>query len=148
MKKLIIIGAGGFGREIYWLFSGIKDHGTDLEMKGFLDNRKDILNGKSCSHSVLSSVEDYVIEEGDVFACGISNPKDKQTYCEMILQKGGQFVNIIHPTARISGGSGNCWGQGMVIADNVGISCDVQIGNFVTFNGSVTIGHDAKIGDF
>ncbi|MCC7573091.1 MAG: transferase, partial [Candidatus Methanofastidiosum sp.] len=40
MKPLIIIGAGGFGREVAWLVNDINKQKREWELLGFLDDGK------------------------------------------------------------------------------------------------------------
>ncbi len=146
MKNILIINASGFGREVYWLITGLKEYGTSFVIKGFLDNRSSILNSYNYAHPVISSVEDYIIQENDIFVCAMSDSKYKIKYSSIIKDKGGHFMNIIHPTTLLS--SNITFGEGVIIADRCGISCDVHIGNFVTINGFTNIGHDAYIDDY
>lgn len=45
MKNLLIIGARGFGREVYDLAMDCVEAGADFYIKGFLDDKKDALEG-------------------------------------------------------------------------------------------------------
>ena len=56
------------------------------------------------------------------------------------------FLSVIHPNASVS--QGVTLGEGIYLGWNVGISCDVKIGNFVSLNGNITAGHDAVIEDY
>ena len=68
MKHLILIGARGFGREFYnWTMDCIKA-GLDLQVKGFLDDKTDALDGFDNYPRILSSVEDYEVQQDDDFA--------------------------------------------------------------------------------
>ena len=69
MKQLLIIGARGFGREVYNLFLACKAAGLEMCCKGFLDDKKDALDGYKNYPPIISSVEDYIIQEDDVFIC-------------------------------------------------------------------------------
>ena len=69
MNQLLIIGARGFGREVLGLARACIESGADFEIKGFLDDKHDALNGYNGYPPILSSVEDYVIQEDDVFIC-------------------------------------------------------------------------------
>ncbi len=146
MKNLLIIGAGGFGREVYWIARGIRDQRIDWEIKGFLDDRADILDKYTYEHPIISSVEDYQPEPDDLFICGIGVPDKRKYYCEKILAKGGVFTNLIHPSVAIS--PNIQWGVGIVICSYASISCDSSIGNFVSINSYSLIGHDVEIGDY
>jgi len=146
MKKLIIIGGGSMAREVYAWAKQMPEHGKAWTIKGFLDSRADILNGYTYDVGILSSVEDYQPEEEDLFTCALGDPKSKQKYVEMVLQKGGKFTSIIHPTTVI--GENVKIGQGVLICPYVILCSDCQIGNFVSINGRSGIGHDAQIGDW
>ena len=146
MKNLLIIGARGFGREIYNLAKECEGYNTEFIIKGFLDDNVKALDGYLNYPSIISSVEDYKPEREDVFICALGDVYYKKKYVDIILSKGGNFINLIHPTAYIS--SNVEIGTGCIIGRSVQISCDVKIGNYVTLQVFVDIGHDCIIGDF
>ena len=146
MKNLIIIGARGFGREYH---NGLKlrdDYGKDFIIKGFLDDKKDALDGFENYAPILNSVEDYLIEPEDVFVCALGDSFYRREYVNMIKEKGGIFSSIIssksiiHPNAQI--------GEGVMISAFCNISSNTVIGDFTTIQPYCNIGHDAVIGDF
>ena len=95
MKNLIIIGARGFGREYY---NGLKlreDYGKDFVIKGFLDDKYDALSTFRGYAPILNSVEDYVIESGDVFTCALGDPYYRKKYVDIIKEKGGSFQLLV-----------------------------------------------------
>lgn len=146
MKNLLIIGARGWGREIFNMIPECLGYGKEFEVKGFLDDKADALNGMSGYPPIIDSVENYEIQEDDVFICALGDAHWKKYYAEIIMNKGGKFINIIHNTASI--GRNTQIGLGCIITDNVGISCDITIGDFVTFQSYTIIGHDARIGNY
>ncbi|MDY4525398.1 MAG: acetyltransferase [Treponema sp.] len=146
MKQLIIIGARGFGREIYNLAIETKEYKNEYEVKGFLDDKQDALAGYKGYPPIISSVEDYVIQEDDVFICALGDVNYKRKYVEIILNKGGDFITLIHPTAHI--GMNTKIGKGCIILQNVHISCDIEIGDFVSIQPFSAVGHDVKIKDW
>ena len=42
MKKLYIIGAGGFGREVAWLVERINEKAPTWDLQGFIDDNEEI----------------------------------------------------------------------------------------------------------
>ena len=64
----------------------------------------------------------------------------------LILNKGGEFFTVIHPSAHI--GNNTTIGKGCIIGYNAQIDCDVNIGNFVNIQTNAVIGHDSMIGDW
>lgn len=144
MKHLLIIGARGFGREVYNLFLGCNF--TDIDCKGFLDDKKDALDGYKNYPPIVSSVESYVPEADDVFICALGDVSYKEKYAKIIIDKGGEFISLIHPTASV--GLNTMLGKGCIIEKNAVISCDATIGDFVTVMPHAVLGHDIRIGDW
>jgi len=148
MKNLIIIGCGGFAREIYWYAKKSFGSGVDWQIKGFLDGdvKLSAADYELLPEKVLGDVNSYEICPDDVFTCAVGTPKVRKILSEKILARGGKFINIIStlaeiiPTAKI--------GRGVIVAPFVGISERAQIGDFVALNAQTIIGHDAHIGNF
>jgi len=146
MKKLIIIGARGFGREVYNLATKSKEYNTEWTIKGFLDDKQNALDDFSNYPSIISSVEDYQVQEEDIFICALGDVKNKKKYVNLILLKRGEFTNIIHPSSIIN--LNVKLGVGIIIGPFTYISNDTTIGNFTTIQTHCAIGHDVKIGDY
>lgn len=146
MKNLIIIGARGYGRGVFDIASSMKSYGKSFIIKGFLDDNSDVLNEYPNYPPIISSVEDYIIEKDDMFICALGDVKYKRKYVNLILQKGGDFFTVIHPSVHI--GNNTKIGKGCIIGYNVQIDCDVTIGDFVNIQTNAVIGHDSIIGDW
>lgn len=145
MKQLIIIGAGGMGRTVYSNILESVGYGESFEMKGFIDDDLHALDGFHNYPPVVGTISDYLPEADDVFICSIGGAS-RRPCMESIMNRGGEFINIIHRTARLLAnvvlGKGNFIGAGTVIGN------DVVIGNYNMIQSLVIIGHDACIGDF
>lgn len=146
MKQLLIIGARGWGREVYALTHYCHGYNTEFEVKGFLDDKADALDGLAGYPPIIGTVEDYEPQADDIFVCALGDNAWRKHYAEIILRKGGKFTNLIHYLAYI--GQNTKLGQGCIISHEVSISCDVTIGDFVNFQRLVDIGHDVHIGNY
>jgi sugar O-acyltransferase (sialic acid O-acetyltransferase NeuD family) len=143
-KNLVIIGAGQCGREVYaWAAQAIAS-GTRLKIKGFLDERRNALDGYRYDVGVLGTVDDYEIEPEDVFIGAIGSPVSKVRCYSKIVDKGGKFVNIIHPLANI--GNNVELGTGVVLAPFSSITVDAIVGDHVSIGAFSNIAHDTVIG--
>lgn len=138
-KDLIIVCAGGFGREVYYM---AKEIGM-WNIKGFIDDNEHVLDGIEIAASILGSISDWKVSENEVFALGVSTPKIKEIIVEKMKAKGATFVTLISPRAHII--ETTTIGEGCIISGSIG-DC-VKIGNFVNIMGSM-IGQDSTIGDF
>ena len=146
MKHLIIVGARGWGREVYAQAQFSHGYLEEYDLKGFLDDKYDALDGMDGYPPILGSVEGYEPQADDVFICALGDNAWRKHYAEIILNKGGKFINLIHKLAYI--GQNTKIGQGCVIGHEVSISCDITIGDFVNFQRLVDIGHDVRIGSY
>lgn len=146
MKQLIIIGARGYGREIYYHAQNSIGYGTEFVIKGYLDDKSDALDSYVGYPPIIGPVESYAVEDNDVFVCALGDVKFKKKYVDVILAKGGDFLNLIHNSANIFPTSKI--GKGCVILHNTTISADVKIGDFVTIQPMVFLGHDVEVGNW
>lgn len=144
MKDLIIIGARGYGRLVYNIALDCIQHGSDIRIKGFLDDNSSALDGFDGYPKILSSVEQYELQKNDVFICALGESQFKKQYAEIIINKGGSFISLVSPKAYVQ--TNVKIGVGCIIGNMATVACDTTIGDFVTVLGYADIGHDVKIG--
>lgn len=147
MGNIVIIGAGGFGREVKVLIDAINQFKKTYHFLGFYDDgieKGTIIN----NFPVLGNIDDLnKIYEKTAVVLGIGNPTIKHKIVSSIQNKFLWFPTLIHPTVIISDDFVSI-GKGSVICAGTIISCNINIGSFVTFNLLCTVGHDSNIGDF
>ena len=144
MNNLIIIGAGGMGREIYEHATQCEGFNKTYNIKGFLDDRKSSLSDIHGYPLILGSISEYIIEPNDVFICSIGDVKTKKESIEKILAKGGKFISLIHPQAHV--GKNTVIGNGSIILRGAHIGVDCMIDDYALIQISAIIGHDSTIG--
>ena len=145
MKQLIIIGAGGMGRTIYSnALEGI-GFGDKYEVKGFIDDNLNALDDYPNYPPILGTIKDYIPQKNDVFISSIGGAS-RRPCMEMIISRGGEFIELIHKTARIYNnaklGKGNFLGAYTVIGN------DAVVGDYNMIQAYTVVGHDAKIGNW
>ena len=145
MKDIVIIGAGGFGREVLQWIKDINKVKPTWNIVGFLDDNLNALDGFNCDYKVVGTVKDWQPKESERFVMAVANPKTKQAIAENMKAKGAIFTSLIHPTARISDISKI--GEGLVMYPYSVITVNTRIGDFVSFLSS-GMGHDGDIGDY
>ena len=145
MKNLIIAGAGEFGRELYWTILDSKGYGTEFQIKGYVDSA-DSARLTKLQVPLLGTVEDYQIEEDDVFTCAIGNPGSREKVVKCLLERGARFIPVIHKTAIIHGSVK--MGDAIIMCPYTAIGDSSEIGNYVVLNGFSAIGHDSVVGDY
>jgi len=146
MKNLIIVGAGGMGREVFsWLSQEIRNK-KDYKIKGFIDDDPSALNNYNYPVSIIGNIKDYQPNSGEILAVSILEPKTRKKIVEALLKRSSLFYTLIHPSVTI--GTNVKIGEGSIICPNCILSNDIVIHEFVFINTSSTIGHDTTIGSF
>lgn len=146
MKKLVIIGAGGMGRSVYCIAKGCIGYGTEFVVKGFIDDDLSQLDNFEGYPPVLGTIDDYVIEEDDVFVCSIGDTKTKKIICEKLKARGAKFQTLIHKTAIVRQNAKI--GDGCIIADFASVGADCTIGENSLVQTFAIAAHDCKIGNY
>ena len=145
MKSLIIIGAGGMGRTLYSNALESIGYGEEFLIKGFIDDNLHALDGFPNYPPIIGSIKEYLPENEDVFVSSIGGTS-RRACMEEIIRRGGEFIELIHKTARICTnaqlGKGNFIGAYSVIGN------DAIIGDYNMIQSYTVIGHDAKIGSW
>ena len=146
MKHLIIIGAGGFGREMFGVARDCVGFGTDFDIKGFLDAKSDALSGFSGYPPIVGAPDSYVPEADDVFISALGSIPARRRRVAAIEAKGGVFVSLVHKSAFV--GPNVTLGAGSFLAPHVSLTADVAVGRHVSVFHSSSVGHDARLGDW
>lgn len=146
MQSLVVLGAGGFAREVAWLVGSLNDVAPTWELLGFLDDAVErhgqVLNGTP----VLGGIE-WLADHSEVYAvCAVGNPRVRKQLVERAARFGTRFATLIDPSVRHSRFVEI--GEGSILCAGTILTTNIQIGRHVIFNLDCTVGHDAVIGDF
>jgi sugar O-acyltransferase (sialic acid O-acetyltransferase NeuD family) len=145
MKKLYIVGAGGFGREAYAWVSQHPDCGRAWELDGFLDDHADALADYG-RFARVHPLTRHVVLPDNLYVCGLGKPALKEKLIRPLVAAGAVFPPFIDPSARL--GARVRLGRGVVLCPGAVLTTDVELGEFVMVNLNTTVGHDAKVGDW
>lgn len=145
MKKIIVVGAGGFGREAYYLIQAINQVEPQFKVMGFLDDNPNALEGKKIDCPILGSVNDWQPSDNEVYAMGIAAPKTKEKVATILVGKGAKFVTLIHPAALVNKDA--IIGIGCIIGGRSSVGALTRVGDFVHIAGSM-VGQDGLIDDY
>lgn len=145
MKKLFIIGAGGFGREVLQWVKDINENEPTWDIQGFIDDDLQALNDVECDYAVVGSLKDCHPNPDEYYALAIANPETKQKIVESMEKQGMNFASIIHPTATITNFSH--YGEGLIMFPHAKLSVNSTVGKHVTIMSS-GVGHDVTVGDY
>lgn len=145
MRKIIILGAGGFGRELLQWIKDINAVEPKWEIAGFLDDDIHALDKYEYDCDIIGSIKDWQPQEDEEFALAFGSPVLKRKITLLMKAKGANFATVIHPTAMLSEFAQH--GEGLIMFPYSKLSCNSSVGDFVTILSS-QIGHDTTIGDY
>ena len=144
-KRIIIVGAGGFGREVLqWARHAWPEHTGRIA--GFLSEDPHALDGHAATLPILGSPADFELRPGDGLVLAIGIRGVRRQVAERLAACGARFLTMIHPTAIVADTA--VIGAGTVICPYAVVSDAVRLGRFVLVNYHASLGHDASAGDF
>jgi len=146
MRRLVIIGASGFGREIAWIIKRMNAVFPQFELLGFSDDAADKQSGLCGAYPLLGRIEEAAGCGAEFFFCAIGSNRARQAVTDRAVAVGLQPVTVIDPSAIVAPdaviGDGGYIGIGSVV------SAGARLGAGVIVNHQVTVGHDVEIGNF
>lgn len=148
MKDIVIIGAGGLGREVAQLINEINADKKEWNILGYIDEtpekQKTVIN----NNIVLGNFNWFEANsEREIWAvCAIGNPKDKLNVINKTSGYNINFATLIHPNVVVN--KFTQFGFDCIICSNSFISVNTKIGNHVSINPGCGIGHDTVIEDY
>lgn len=145
MKKLAIIGAGGFGREIVSMFFGDSFSNGEYEFIGFIDDNA--FGNTVEGYPIVGTLKDlFSLKEKPYVVIAVADPKTKELLVKKCINNGLKFATLIHSTVVI--GTKCNIGEGSIICSNNIITTNVNIGSHCILNIGCSVGHDTTIGNY
>ena len=146
MKDIVIIGAGGIGREVAWIIEEINEVNPTWNVIGFVDENIEMHNKVLNEYKVLGNLEALdKLEIKPYVVVAIANCSVKKDIVTRLENKFN-FATIVYPSVRVS--KYVEVGQGSIIYPGVILTVNTKIGNHVIISGNCGIGHDTVIGDY
>src|SRR5436305_10558349 len=93
MLRMIIIGAGGLGREVETLCRADVANGREWIVGGFLDSRPVALP-TALDVQIIGDPRTFVPAPSDLFVVAIGDPKAKPKLIASLISKGATFVSL------------------------------------------------------
>lgn len=144
-RRILIVGAGGFGREaLNWAYDTWPKHASLV--RGFLSADASILDGHGCPLPVVADPAAFEPQPGDALILAIGTPGVRRRVAEQLVDRGGRFLTLVHPTAIVT--SNARIGSGSILCPGAIVSDSATMGRFVLVNYHASLAHDASAGDF
>lgn len=149
MKRLVIVGGGGFAREILWLIEDINKatnvNEATYQVLGIISSEAEghvnglpVLGDDAWAFANLDKSVRFVLAVGD----SGTRARLAVEYWQHELTP----LRLVHPSVVMS--DEVQLGVGAIICAGAVLTVNIQVGDYCIVNLNATIGHDCKIGDF
>ncbi|WP_040014458.1 acetyltransferase [Dermacoccus sp. Ellin185] len=148
MIPLVIIGCGGFGREVWGIAEAINERAPRFEVFGMVDdalsddNEAALVRLGARHLGGLDWFDDATADVQAVIAIG--SPDVRRRIDERLPDRA--WATLVHPDTTI--GPDVKLAQGCVVAPGARLSTSIRVGRHVHIDQGVTVGHDSLLGDF
>lgn len=150
-RSLVVVGAGGFGREVLDVVSAINEAAavSQWDVLGVYDDSPSSINIERLENRGIRSLGPVPkVWQGrkPYFVVGVGNPIVRKKITEQLESFGWTSAILVHPSAVI--GSRTVIEPGTIVCGGVQVSTNVRCGKHVHLNPNATIGHDTVLSDF
>jgi sugar O-acyltransferase (sialic acid O-acetyltransferase NeuD family) len=146
LTPLVIIGAGGFGREVFGLVRDINAAAASFDFLGFLDDGEVDAHLLERLGASLLGPSSRLADLPASYVIGIGTPGPRRRIDAVARSWGRTAAILTHPSATI--GNDVQIGDGAVIAAGARLTTHIGVGRHAHINLNCTIGHDAIVEDF
>jgi sugar O-acyltransferase (sialic acid O-acetyltransferase NeuD family) len=144
MRDIVIIGAGGFGKEVAWLIEQINRVEKTWNLIGFVDDNNPV--GSDINGALILGPIDWLNDKKYAVVCSISDPSIRYKVVKAQETTQNEFVNLIHP--KVEWSDSVTVGTGTLICEGAKFTVNISIGSHVIIYHDSVICHDAMISDF
>lgn len=146
---IVIVGCGGFGREVHDVIEAMNAERTTYELLGYVDDAPSEENLKlvTARGSGLLGDTRWLSAQSDVsYVIGIGTGSIRRTLDAQMSTAGLEPQTLVHPTA--SFGHDVQLGAGTIVCAGARLTTHVSLGRHVHINLNSTIGHDCVLDDY
>lgn len=146
VRRVVIVGAGGFGREVLQYVRDTFAGDRGIAVKGFLDDAPPDLRPFALGVPVLGDTASYRVEPDDRFVVAIGDPATRRRLVERLASRGATFINVVHPLSYVSAAA--TLGTGCIVAPYATVGAHATIGDHTVLTFYASVGHDARVGSY
>jgi sugar O-acyltransferase (sialic acid O-acetyltransferase NeuD family) len=149
--NIIIVGAGGLGREVLEILERMNSHAVDIlrepyaTILGFLDDNPELRGRIINGYTVLGDTRaTYLISKGNKYICAIGNNRVKKSVVERMNVNWAEA--IVHPRATV--GRHVRLDVGVIVNAGTVITTDVYVAKHSHIDIGCTVSHDVVVGEY
>jgi len=147
-KPLVVVGAGGFAKEVLASYRDISIVTPSAPVMGLVDDNESLHGSIVSGYPVCGDLQ-WLVEYGVsrvLCVVAIANPRVRARIVGALDAAGAAYANLVHPSATV-------WSllpsyAGIIVQPHAFVSVDVQVGRHVHVDHCATLSHDAQVDDF
>lgn len=144
MKKVVILGAGGLGRQVLAQLQMDHSLGLDWLVEGFIDERGPEVVSEALYYPWLGCPETFAPKAEHLFVAAIGDTASREAQVQLLLEKQANFIAI---RTRCLLGARTSFGPTFFGYDvTTGVDCTIGAYGFI--DQQAMIGHDVTLGDY
>lgn len=143
-KTIIIVGAGGFAREVLGYIFTEKTAGVYDRIKGIVVDGYQKNDYLPYDLPYLGSVAEYKSTAEDLFLVCIGENPGRRQVIELLKSKGAKLFTYVSESSYVN--STAKIGEGVIVAPFCIINANVILGKYALLNSYSAIGHDSIVG--
>jgi len=146
MRDLVIVGAGGHGRELLDVVEAINAVEPTWRFLGFLDDGTPPADPLERRGARVVGPVAALAELSTSYAIGIGVSETRRRIDELALAADREPAVLVHPLASM--GSDVELGPGVVLAAGARVTTNVRLGRHTHINAGAVVSHDGRIADY
>ena len=148
MKRVVILGAGGFARETADIYEALIALGEEIDLLGYVVERGYAKPGAVVNGRPILGDETILgkLPPDTLAVAAVGDPGLRRRLVAYAEAAGLRFDVAVHPSATLTPRA--TIGSGSVVTAGVRVTNNIAIGRHVHLNLNCTVGHDSLIGDF
>lgn len=148
-EKIVIVGIGGFGREVHDVVDAINAEHRTWEVIGYVDENASDVNRELVGRRGFDVLGDLSVL-ADLRAVraviGIGSGAARRHIDGQLTQWGVESATLVHPAATL--GYDVRLGPGSVICAGARLTTNISLGRHVHVNINSTVGHDSVLANY
>ena len=145
MRDLVILGAGGHGRETLDIVEAINVASPTWNFRGFVDDGDVVADRLERRKAEVIGGTAAMEDLDAAYVVGIGSSSVRAELDAQLSGWGREAVTLVHPLASIA--SDNRIGDGVLVAAGARVTTNVTLGRHVHLNVNVVVSHDCVVGD-
>jgi sugar O-acyltransferase (sialic acid O-acetyltransferase NeuD family) len=146
MTSLVIVGAGGHGRETLDIVEALNAAGdTTYKFVGFVDDGEVDAELLARRNATLLGGTDLLAELDVEYVIGIGDSATRAVVDSLLTTHDRHAATLVHPNAVVA--SDNRLDPGVLIAAGAHVTTNVHLGRHTHLNVGAVVSHDCRLGD-